>query len=141
LRAAYLFVVVGLGFTIWPTILRHSESWPLMNSVVSSLLAGVSVLAAWGLRYPLQMLPVLLFELIWKSIWLIAVALPIWSGDRMDERTWATVIDCLVGVVVMPLAIPWGYVWTNYIARPGDPWTRSTLQEPIPPSVETASQP
>lgn len=125
LRATYLFVVVGLGLTIWPPILNHTATWPLMNGVVCSLLAGVSILAALGIRYPLQMLPVLLFELIWKSTWLIAVALPLWFADRMTAESMATVIDCLVGVILMPIVIPWGYVISNYLKRPGDPWGRN----------------
>ena len=70
LRAAYLLLAVGLAATVWPLIINHPPQWPLMNSVVCSLLAAVSVLAAIGIRYPLQMLPILLFELLWKSIWL-----------------------------------------------------------------------
>ena len=125
LRATYLFVVVGLGLMVWPSILNHTPAWPLMNGVVSCLLGAVSILAALGIRYPLQMLPVLLFELIWKSIWLISVALPLWSAGQMDARTWSTTIDCLVGVTIMPIAIPWGYVISNYVRRPGDPWKRA----------------
>jgi len=73
LRAAYLFIVVGLGFEIWPGIFHHEKTWTLMHGVACSLLAAVSVLAVLGIRYPLTMLPLLLFELVWKSIWLIAV--------------------------------------------------------------------
>jgi 3-keto-disaccharide hydrolase len=69
LRAAYLLIAGGLAATVWPILINHSPQWPLMNSVVCSLLAAVSVLAAVGIRYPLQMLPILLFEILWKSIW------------------------------------------------------------------------
>ena len=128
LRATYLFVVAGLAATIWPPILHHTKAWPLMNGVVCSLLATVSILAAWGIRYPLQMLPVLLLELIWKSIWLISVALPLWSAGEMDARTSSTVVDCLVGVILMPIVIPWRYVFTNYVKRPGDRWRSAPIR-------------
>jgi hypothetical protein len=95
-----------------------------MNGVVCCLLAAVSVLAALGIRYPLQLLPILFFELVWKSIWLAAVALPLWIGGQMDEQSMSTVIDCLVGVILMPLAIPWAFVVSNYVKRPGDRWRR-----------------
>ena len=121
LRAAYLLIAVGLASTIWPLLLNHSPTWPLMNGVVCSLLAGVSVLAVVGIRYPLQMLPVLLFELVWKSIWLIAVALPLWSANQIDARTWETVKDCLTGAILIPL-IPWRYVVSHYVTKPGDRW-------------------
>lgn len=127
LRATYLFVVVGLATTVWPPVLHHTKVWPLMSGVVCCLLAAVSILAAWGIRYPLQMLPVLLFELIWKSIWLISVALPLSSAGEMDARTYSTVIDCLVGVILMPIAIPWSYVFANYVKRPGDRWRSAPI--------------
>ena len=99
----------------------YALHWPLMNSVVGSLLAAVAVLAAVGIRYPLQMLPVLLFEIVWKSIWLIAVALPLWSANQIDARTWETVKDCLGGAILIPL-IPWRYVVSQYVTKPGDRW-------------------
>jgi hypothetical protein len=124
LRAGYLLIAVGLAATVWPIIINHSPQWPLMNSVVCSLLAAVSVLAAVGIRYPLQMLPVLLFEIVWKSIWLIAVALPLWSRNQIDARTWETVTDCLAGAVLIPL-IPWRHVVSQYVTKPGDRWRRT----------------
>jgi len=126
LRAAYLLIAVGLAATMWPTVINHSPHWPLMNSVVGSLLAAVSVLAAVGIRYPLQMLPVLLFELVWKSIWLIAVALPLWSANQIDARTSETVRDCLLGAILIPL-IPWRYVVSQYVTKPGDRWRRTAV--------------
>jgi hypothetical protein len=123
LRAVYLFVAAGLAATVWPLLINHSPRWPLMNSVVCSMLTAVSVLAAFGIRYPLQMLPVLLFELAWKSIWLIAVALPLWSANQLDARTSETMRDCLLGAILIPL-IPWRYVMAQYLTRPGDRWRR-----------------
>ena len=103
LRAGYLLIAVGLAATVWPLVINHSPQWPLMNSVTCSLLAAVSVLAAVGIRYPLLMLPILLFEIVWKSIWLIAVALPLWSTNQIDARTWETVRDCLFGAILIPV--------------------------------------
>lgn len=90
LRAAYLLFAVGLGSTIWPQILHHPTPWPLWHGVGCSLLAAVSALWLLGLRYPLKMLPLFLFELAWKAIWLIAVALPLWLVHQMDADNWET---------------------------------------------------
>jgi len=121
LRAGYLLIVVGLGIEVWPGLLHHNQPWELMQGVVTCVLAAVSLLALLGLRYPLQMLPVLLFELIWKSIWLGVVAYPAWAADRMDAGTTATAFACLMGVVFL-VVIPWPYVFATYVARPGDRW-------------------
>ena len=122
MRATYLLILVGLGFTIWPGVIHHAKAVELMDGVVSSLLAAVTVLAALGIRYPLKMLPLLLFELVWKSIWLIAFALPLWSAHQVDAETQETVKACLMGIVIFPIVIPWPYVLANYVKKPGDRW-------------------
>ena len=128
LRAAYLFVALGIAVTIWPLLIDPAPGWPLMNSVVCSLLAAVSVLAALGIRYPLQMLPILLFELLWKVIWLVAVALPLWRADALDAAAMDTVRDCLPAVILVAL-IPWRYVIARYLRSPGEPWTAASMAE------------
>lgn len=122
LRATYLLIAVGLGLVIWPGVIHHSNAWALRHGDTSSLLAGVSVLAVLGIRYPLKMLPLLLFELVWKSIWLIAIALPLWRADQIDPATWESVKACLMGVILVPIVVPWPYVWANYVKKPGDRW-------------------
>jgi hypothetical protein len=86
------------------------------------LLAALALLAALGIRYPLQMLPVLLFELAWKAIWLIAIALPRWVGHDIDPDTRQMAIICLAAMIICPLLIPWPYVFRNYVMKPGDRW-------------------
>lgn len=121
LRSVYLFVAGGIGLTIWPLLVDHKSDWPLMNGVVCSLLGAVSILAVLGIRYPLQMLPVLLFELLWKAIWLIAVALPLWRSGALDPATMGTVRDCAPAVILVA-AIPWRYVFVHYLKSPGERW-------------------
>jgi len=121
MRAAYLLMAVGTAFTIWPQIINHPTPWPLWHGVGCSLLGAMSILAVWGLRYPLQMLPVMFFELVWKSIWLITVALPLWSAGQMDADNLETVQNCLVGAIFL-VVIPWRYVLANYVLKRGDRW-------------------
>jgi hypothetical protein len=119
LRALYLLVVVGLGIEVWPGVIHHEKPWELMEGVVQCMLAAFSALSVLGLRYPLQMLPLLLWELVWKSMWLIIVALPLWSAGQMDSSTWATASACLL-VVVFPFGIPWRFVFAHYVKKHGD---------------------
>lgn len=121
LRATYLLIAVGLGSEIWPAILHHARPWDVMQGVACCLLAAVTVLAAIGLRYPLQMLPLLFFEMVWKSLWLIVVAMPLWAASTMDADTWDTAQACLMGII-FPIVIPWRYVFANYVKKPGDRW-------------------
>jgi len=122
LRATYLLIAVGLGIDILPAIIHHAKPWELWQGVVCSVLGAVSALALLGIRYPLQMLPLLFFEMVWKSIWLVVVALPLWFANQpMDARTSETVLACLMGVI-FPVVIPWRYVVANFVMRRGERW-------------------
>ncbi len=135
LRAAYLFVAAGIALTVWPLLASHRPDWPLMNGVVCSLLAAVSVLAILGIRYPLQMLPVLLFELAWKFIWTIVVVLPLWTSDQLDPATLSVFYSCLV-VLIVAAVVPWRYVVAHYVTKQGDPWRSAPRNGAIPRSTD-----
>jgi hypothetical protein len=122
LRATYLLLVVGLGAMILPPLLRHE---PLARGVIPSLLGAVWVLAFLGLRYPLRMLPLLMFELVWKAIWLIAYGLPQWSSGQVPPTFAEDFPNMVFGVVLVPLVIPWGYVYRHYFEQPGNRWRRT----------------
>jgi len=121
MRAMYLIMAAGIGLTIWPLIVSHSPELPRMTGVAWALIGTIGLLALLGLRYPLQMLPLLLVELIWKLIWLTAFALPRWLDGTLDEGMRTTIFETSFGAVLL-LVIPWRYLWANYVARPGDPW-------------------
>ena len=64
----------------------------------------------------------LLFELVWKTIWLVAVGLPLWSAGMLTDNAAETARDCLFGVALIPFVIPWRYVLHAYLLHPGDRW-------------------
>jgi hypothetical protein len=119
LRATYVLLVMGLGATIVPLLFSHE---PTARGVIPSLLGGVWLLAFVGLRYPLQMLPLLLFELAWKTIWLLAFGLPQWSAGQRPPTFGEDFKAIVAGVILMPIVIPWGYVWRRYVRQQGDRW-------------------
>lgn len=148
LRAMYLLIAVGLGATIWPGILAPPRNLSHMAGVVRSVLGAVSLLALLGVRYPLKMLPLLLFELLWKCVWVVAFGLPLWANGELDANTRETLDACLMGVILIPLALPWGYVLRHYARAPGDPWLRgrgmlpsaTTERGGAPPTRETPGE-
>lgn len=122
LRAMYLLVAVALGAQIWPDILLNAGSWSRNEGVIQSMLGAFSLLCALGLRYPLQMLPVLLWEAAWKTIWLAFVPLPRWwTNGQIDAAISSTVFDCSF-VVLVYIAVPWGHVYRRYVKQQGERW-------------------
>jgi hypothetical protein len=126
LRAMYAFIVVGLAVAIWPNYIAQLPEPLHSEGIVLTMLAAFSILCALGIRYPIQMIPILLWELLWKSMWLLLVALPRWIDGSMDSATNQTAINCLVGLALVPLALPWSYVVANYFRRRADRATSAT---------------
>ena len=121
LRLGYLILGGDLVVYKWPLFFHHDKPWPLMTGVVTCILVAISVLALLGLRYPVQMLPILLFEVTWKAIWLAAVALPLLLNHQMDPDTHQATNEILSGAIILAV-IPWRYVYSNYLIRRADRW-------------------
>ena len=111
LRLGYLIFIVGLGAFIVPQLISHE---PSSRGIIPSLLGAIWLLAFVGLRYPLQMVPLLLFELAWKTIWLLGFGLPQWLSGHMPATFADDFRAIAMGVVLMPLIIPWGYVLRRF---------------------------
>ncbi len=89
---------------------------------MTSLLFAMCLLDLVGVRYPRQMLPLLLFEFAWKTTWMLAFGLPQWSSGQHPPTFAGDFTAIGFGVILMPLVIPWGYVWRRYVKAPGDRW-------------------
>ena len=121
LRAAYLVMAAGLGVYVWPSVIHHTNEFAATQGIRFALLAGLGLTAALGLRYPVQMLPVLLFELTWKAIYLLAFALPLWSAHQVNAAAEEDIKAVLMVVIFLPL-VPWRYVLAHYVLKHGDRW-------------------
>jgi hypothetical protein len=123
LRVGYLVMGVGLALTKWP-LLVHAKTWELQAGTVECMLVAMSVLALLGLRHPLRLLPILLFEVAWKLIWLGVVALPLWLDDELHGASLERVGEIL-WVAIIIAVIPWRQVLAQYVRAPGEPWRGS----------------
>jgi hypothetical protein len=123
LRVGYLVMVVGLVVVKWPLLFTHGP-WELAEGTVECMLVAMSVLALMGLRYPLRMLPILLFEVAWKLTWLGVVALPLWSANKLEGATLEQT-GKILWVVIIIAVIPWRHVLTHYVLARGEAWRRS----------------
>ncbi len=117
LRAVFLLFAV-LGFFVHPQWIIDPS---LTNrGMILGFTGGLWVMSFFGLRYPLKMLPILLLEFVFKTLWLLRFGLPQWMAGRVDpqlsEDLW------LIGgpSILLLFIIPWGYVWRDYIKGPAE---------------------
>jgi hypothetical protein len=121
MRVGYAVMGVGLAVVRWPDVIGYDRSMPLYEGVVAVLLTAMSLLAFLGLRYPVRLLPILLFETLWKLIWLTVVALPAVAAGDVDQAMSETIFNCSLVVIILAV-VPWRYVWRRYVAAKGDRW-------------------
>jgi len=122
LRAMYLLIGLAEGMQIWPAIVHHAHVWDFWHGVGMSFLGGLTLLCLLGLRYPVRMMPLLIFELTWKVIWILAAWLPLYLAHQLDPVTADQAFAIFLGPVLVPIVLPWGYIWKNYVIAPGDRW-------------------
>jgi hypothetical protein len=111
LRVGYLLVGVGLAVVKWP-LLPDAHRLPVHEGVVLCLLTAMSLLALLGLRHPVTLLPLLVFETLWKLLWLGLVALPRATSGRLDAATTEILVNCTLVVLVIAV-VPWRHVWRS----------------------------
>jgi len=120
MRFLFLLIAVVMGSGVWSQLLFESSDWDAMRGVAKSMLAALALLSLLGVRYPLQMLPLMLYELAWKMVWLLFIALRAWLGGRWTVGIESLFFDC-IGIVIAYFVVPWRYVWARYVAQPMEP--------------------
>lgn len=115
-------VIMGMMF-VWPQLLFQSADWDVMRGLAKSMLAALALLSLWGVRYPMQMLPLMLYEIAWKTIWIVLIAGRAWMADKWTPDIDALFKDC-IGIIIAYFIVPWRYVWARYVKQPMEPLRR-----------------
>lgn len=130
LRLIFAAMAIILGFKQWSYILDGTADWSSWRGLGHSMLATLALLAVAGIFHPLKLLPLMLYEMAWKSVWLLVIALPAWlSGEPIPPivNTSAS----MIGIAVLTILVPWRYVWWRYVSQPIEPWRRDTPSEDV----------
>jgi len=79
---------------------------------------------------------------VWKSIWVLAFGLPLLLSGGLDPNVsfggTETLVNCLLGIVLVPLVTPWGYVLKHYLKAPGDRWGGKRVSSSAPQVTSSA---
>jgi hypothetical protein len=122
LKAMYIYTLivsgsVGLGMILVPgtmkSVFRFPAQDPVMLGLCGSLFLALGLVSILGLRSPLKFVPVLLMELVYKPIWLVAVALPLFLKGQFPFYVVfmsAVFITFIIGDLI---AIPFSYLFSK----------------------------
>jgi len=114
LRLFFALIFTLIGFGAWQRILTHEGPWDPIQAVSWCTWAAYATFCGFGVYNTLRMLPILLFIVLYKAIWLLVVAYPLWQAGTLrgpaEELAYA-----FSWILVPALFIPWKYVFSRYI--------------------------
>jgi hypothetical protein len=122
LKVMYMYTLVvsgsmGLGMILFPdtiqSILRFPPQDPVMLGACGSIFLALGLISLMGLRSPLKFAPVLLLELVYKPIWLVAVALPLFLEGRFPFYVVTMSAIFITFIVGDLIAIPFSHLFRN----------------------------
>lgn len=120
MRVFFALLFLERGYRVVAQRLSGEPLGPF-DGVAYAFWGALAVLALLGLRYPLRMVPLLLMFLAYKLLWLLLVAVPLWSaGAELDATMTQFAWAMAVGAAIDMLVIPWSYVMANYVRAPAE---------------------
>jgi hypothetical protein len=78
-----------------------------VRTILGSLWTAILIGSVVGLFAPVPMSPLLLIQVIYKSLWLLVFVVPRWLTGRGTEVPWGITATFLVIVGSYPWVIPW----------------------------------
>ncbi|MDB6163144.1 MAG: hypothetical protein JWL98_576 [Xanthomonadaceae bacterium] len=118
LRLFYGLMFALVAPQAWMQLLTHQGPWDPTRAVAWCVWAAYPTLSLLGVFKPLKMLPVFLFMLFYKSLWLIIVAYPLWSTGQLAGSSADEMAHVFMWVPLPALLVPWGYVARTYLPLP-----------------------
>jgi len=123
MRGGYLLMGIGTFLVKGPMLLQVS-SLPAIEGAQLCILIALALLAFLGVRYPIGMLPILMFEVLWKLLWLGLVAVPLLITNNLNGPTESLLFSILFVVPIIAVT-PWDFVWKRFVTTRGERWTRT----------------
>jgi hypothetical protein len=122
LKAMYVCTVVvsgsvGVGMILLPgtfqSALRLPPQDPVMLGLGGSLFLALGLVSILGLRSPLKFVPVLLLELVYKPVWLVALALPLFLKGEFPFYVVFISATFLAFIIGDLIAVPFSYLFAK----------------------------
>ncbi len=122
LKIMYIYTIVnaggfGLGMVFMPDVLISMLKFPSQDPIVfgafGCMLIASGILAIFGLRSPLKFVPLLLFQLFYKSIWFVAVLLPFLLTNEIQMYVIVFIGVFASYIIGDLIAIPFSYLFAK----------------------------
>lgn len=115
LRLIYFLMAACVATDSWAAILRHEGHWDPVKAVAFCVWAAYPTLSVLGIIHPLRMLPIMLFMIAYKLLWLAVVAWPLWRVHALAGTPAGEMARAFAWLPLPLVAVPWGYVLRTFV--------------------------
>jgi hypothetical protein len=122
LKAMYIYTLVGAGgfglvMLVFPsavqTALRFPAQDPAIFKLYGSVLLACGLASVPALRFPMKFVPLLFLQLVYKPVWLIVVAIPIFFRGQFPLYLVAISAVFLTYIIGDLIAIPFRHLFSK----------------------------
>ena len=121
LKVMYIWTIViaggfGLGIIFTPkTMLKmHNTTCnPVDFGIEGSLFLAFALLSILGLRNPLKFVPILFYQLTYKTIWFIFVVIPLVIAGNLPQEAALTVVIFALTIIGDVIAVPFSNIFAK----------------------------
>jgi hypothetical protein len=115
LRFLYFLMLAFVATDAWGMILNHEGQIDRFRGMALSVWAAYATLSVFGLLQPLRWLPIVLFMIFYKTLWLIVVALPLWRVNELVGSPAEEMASIFIAAPFLIVIVPWNYVFTKFV--------------------------
>ena len=115
LRVLYFLMLFFMSSDAWNMIFTHEGQLDRFRAIAICVWAAYGTLSLFGLFHPLKWLPIVLFMIFYKTLWLIVVAYPLWRANELTGSPSEEMANIFIAAPFLILIVPWKYVIKNYV--------------------------
>lgn len=109
-RVFFALLCFMMCLTAWSNIFTHQRDCLPMDGEIWCLWAAYVTISVFGLYKTLKMLPILLFIIFHKTLWLIVVAYPLLKTDKLICLPSEELVTIFIWPIVPSMFFPWKYL-------------------------------
>lgn len=105
---------IGVATEAWQKLATET-SWDHTKAVAWCVWAAYPTLAVFGLIRPLRWLPIFVFMIFYKTVWLFVVAYPLWRAGTLVGSPAEEMARVFVAAPFLVIIVPWGYFVREFV--------------------------
>ena len=109
--------ILGLGVILIPksliSLFKIPDQEPMVFGIMGSVYFSIGVLSLLGLRSPLKFVPILLLQLFYKMVWVIAIIPPLIITGQLSIFALLHMVIFLTYIIGDLIAIPFSYIFSR----------------------------